>query len=206
MNNISTTKVSPIFGAIRISGTKEKPMFCLSDVCRALDIKNSRDLKTRLYHDGVVLTDGVSETTNQYGVTTSQKVQLTYINEANFYKCVFMSHLPLQRYTEQELFVVKPDYRKGKDGELIQVFTTKITGKNRSKVGIDVVEKIISLKEVDQEFLTNKTILAYLGGVSKEYIKDLRESGVLPYYKVRNTIFYKVSDVRKMVEKNRIIC
>lgn len=81
-----------------------------------------------------------------------------------------------------------------------------MSGKNRSKVGIDVVEKIISLKEVDQEFLTNKTILAYLGGVSKEYIKDLRESGVLPYYKVRNTIFYKVSDVRKMVEKNRIIC
>lgn len=54
-------------------------------------------------------------------------------------------------------------------------------GKNRSKVGIDVVEKIISLKEVDQEFLTNKTILAYLGGVSKEYIKDLREAGILPY-------------------------
>ena len=79
-------------------------------------------------------------------------------------------------------------------------------GKNRSNVCIDVVEKIISLKEVDQEFLTNKTILAYLGGVSKEYIKDLRESGVLHYYKVRNTIFYKVSDVRKMVEKNKIIC
>ena len=253
MNDICKTMVSPIFGAIRISGTKEKPMFCLSDVCRALDIKNSRDCKTRLYQDGVVLTDGVSETTNQYGVTTSQKVQLTYINEANFYKCVFMSrksnaeefqkwvfdevlpsirkdggymvakdneseedlmaralvvaqatlkrreerikqleqkskddepytvfgramtiakegcllgefakiltqngikigqnnlfrwmrdnnylcktgekwNLPLQRYTEQELFVVKPDYRKGKDGELIQVFTTKITGKGQ---------------------------------------------------------------------------
>ena len=40
-------------------------------------------------------------------------------------------NLPLQRYTEQELFVVKPDYRKGKDGELIQVFTTKITGKGQ---------------------------------------------------------------------------
>ena len=80
-----------------------------------------------------------------------------------------------------------------------------MTGKNRSKVGIDVVEKIISLKEVDQEFLTNKTILAYLGGVSNEYIKDLREAGILPYYTVRNTVFYKVSDVRKMIEKNRII-
>ena len=77
-------------------------------------------------------------------------------------------------------------------------------GKNRSNVCIDVVEKIISLKEVDQEFLTNKTILSYLGGVSKEYIKDLRESGVLPYYKLRNTIFYKVSDVKKMIERHRV--
>lgn len=78
-----------------------------------------------------------------------------------------------------------------------------MSDKYHSKVGIDVVEKIISLKEVDQEFLTNKTILAYLGGVSKEYIKDLRESGILPYYKVRNTIFYKVSDVKKMIERRR---
>lgn len=78
-------------------------------------------------------------------------------------------------------------------------------GKNRSKVGIDVVEKIISLKEIDQEFLTNKTILAYLGGVSKDFVRDLRETGVLPYYKVRNTILYKVSDVRKMIEKNKVV-
>lgn len=76
--------------------------------------------------------------------------------------------------------------------------------KYHTKVGIDVVEKIISLKEVDQEFLTNKTILAYLGGVSKEYIKDLREAGILPYYKVRNTVFYKVSDVKKMIERHRV--
>lgn len=76
--------------------------------------------------------------------------------------------------------------------------------KYRTKVCIDVIEKVISLKEAEQEFLTNKTILAYLGGVSKEYIKDLRESGVLPYYKVRNTIFYNVSDVKKMIERNMV--
>ena len=79
-----------------------------------------------------------------------------------------------------------------------------MSDKYRTKVGIDVIEKVISLKEAEQEFLTNKTILAYLGGVSKEYIKDLRESGVLPYYKVRNTIFYKVSDVKKMIERHRV--
>ena len=69
--------------------------------------------------------------------------------------------------------------------------------KNKNRIGINVVEKVISLKEQDQEFLTNKTILSYLGGVSKDFVKDLRESGELPYYKIRNIIFYKISDVRK---------
>lgn len=76
--------------------------------------------------------------------------------------------------------------------------------KYRTKVCIYVIEKVISLKEAEQEFLTNKTILAYLGGVSKEFIKYLRETGALPYYKVRNTIFYKVSDVKKMIERHRV--
>lgn len=76
--------------------------------------------------------------------------------------------------------------------------------KYRTKVCIDVIEKVISLKEAEQEFLTNKTILVYLGGVSKEFIKDLRETGALPYYKVRNTIFYKVSDVKEMIDRHRV--
>ena len=81
----------------------------------------------------------------------------------------------------------------------------ELTGKYHTKVGIDVVQKVISLKEQEQEFLTNKTILTYLGGVSKDFVKDLRESGLLPYYKVRNTILYKITDVRRLVEKNRVV-
>lgn len=73
------------------------------------------------------------------------------------------------------------------------------------KLGINVVEKVLTMKEVDQEFLTNKSILAYLGGVSKDFVKNLRESGQLHFYKVNNTIFYKVSDVRRLIEKNKVI-
>lgn len=79
-----------------------------------------------------------------------------------------------------------------------------MSDKYRTKVGIDIVEKVITMKEIDQEFLTNKTILAYLGGVSRDFIRNLRETGVLPFYKVRNTIFYKVSDVKKMIERHRV--
>ena len=77
--------------------------------------------------------------------------------------------------------------------------------KYKTRVGINVIEKVISQKEQDQEFLTNKIILSYLGGVSRDFIRNLRESGeLLYYYKIRNTIFYKISDVRKMMEKHRI--
>ncbi len=77
--------------------------------------------------------------------------------------------------------------------------------KYHTKVGIDVVQKVISLREQGQEFLTNKSILAYLGGVSKDFVEELRKSGELPYYKVRNTILYKVADVRRLIERNRIV-
>ncbi len=62
----------------------------------------------------------------------------------------------------------------------------------------------MTIKEQPQEYLTNKSIITYLGGVSKDFIKELRETGELPYCKVRNTIFYKVSDVRRLIERNRI--
>ena len=73
------------------------------------------------------------------------------------------------------------------------------------KLGINVVEKVLTMKEIDQEFLTNKSILAYLGGVSKDFVKNLRESGQLHFYKVNNTIFYKVSDVRRLIESNKVV-
>lgn len=77
--------------------------------------------------------------------------------------------------------------------------------KCHTDVSIDVVgKKTITLREQGQEFLTNKSILSYLGGVSKDFVQDLRESGLLPYYKVRNTIFYKIADVRKMMERNKV--
>ena len=82
------------FGEVRVAGTSENPLFCLVDVCRVLEIKNPRDCKPRLKPEGVVLTDGVSKTTNQYGITTEQEVTLTFINEQNLYKVIMRSDKP----------------------------------------------------------------------------------------------------------------
>lgn len=82
------------FGQIRTAGTSENPLFCLSDICRVLGIKNVSDCKSRLKQDGIVQTEGVSETTNQYGVTSEQSVTLTFINEQNLYKLIMRSDKP----------------------------------------------------------------------------------------------------------------
>lgn len=82
------------FGEVRVAGTSEQPLFCLADICRVLEIRNPSDCKSRLDQRGVVLTEGVSKTTNQYGVTTEQKVMLTFISEKNLYKVIMRSDKP----------------------------------------------------------------------------------------------------------------
>lgn len=42
---------NPIFGQIRMVMVDDEPMFCLVDVCRALDIKNATDVAKRLDED-----------------------------------------------------------------------------------------------------------------------------------------------------------
>lgn len=78
------------FGEVRVAGTSEKPMFCLTDICRVLEIKNVSDCKSRLDQGGIVLTD--TPTKNQYGAEVVQ--QLVYINEKNLYKVIMRSDKP----------------------------------------------------------------------------------------------------------------
>ena len=76
------------FGQLRINVDADgDPWFCLVDVCKALDLSNPRDTKRRLQTRGVCTTD--TPTYNQYGAMVMQ--QLNFINEPNFYKCIFQS-------------------------------------------------------------------------------------------------------------------
>ena len=74
---------NPVFGEIRVAGTADKPMFCLTDVCKSLDIKNVSDCKSRLNQRGVVITDTID--------ALGRKQPTTFINEGNLYKCIFQS-------------------------------------------------------------------------------------------------------------------
>ena len=77
--------------------------------------------------------------------------------------------------------------------------------KCRASLNINVVEKVLSLKEQEQEFLTSKSLAVFLGGVSKAFIKHLREPGRLPLNRLRHPFLYKVKDVMRLIENNRIM-
>ena len=73
------------FGNIRTAGTPDNPMFCLVDVCRVLEINQTKNAKSRLNQRGVTLIPTL---------TAGGKQQLLYINEANLYRLIMRSDKP----------------------------------------------------------------------------------------------------------------
>ena len=76
------------FGKLRVIEKDGKVWFCLVDVCRALGIKNPRDVKKRLDFGGVDTIDVSTLSKNQYGEFTRTQI-MTFINEPNLYRCIF---------------------------------------------------------------------------------------------------------------------
>lgn len=60
------------------------------------------------------------------------------------------------------------------------------------------------VNSVDKIWLSNAEAQKYLG-MSADYMRDLRVDGQLHFYKLRGAIFYKKSDIDKLMERNRVI-
>lgn len=93
------------FGEVRTVLINDEPYFSLSDVCKVLEIKNSRDAKTRLNLNGVGSTDIIDN--------MGRHQQMDFINEANLYKLVFQSRKPeAQKFADWVTEEVLPSIRK----------------------------------------------------------------------------------------------
>lgn len=92
------------FGAVRVSGTSENPLFCLADICKAVDIANSRNVKNRLDEDDVHLVDTP---------TTGGMQSMVYVSEAGMYDAVLKSDRPKARpFSRWITHEVLPSIRK----------------------------------------------------------------------------------------------
>lgn len=102
------------FGEIRTITKDDEPMFCLADVCKALEISNVSQLKTRLKEDGVITNEvGVQTGVKADGTPAIQKVRMNFINESNLYKTIFQSRKEnAERFTDWVTSEVLPSIRK----------------------------------------------------------------------------------------------
>lgn len=93
------------FGEIRTITKDNEPMFCLADVCKALEITHVTDVKKRMKKDGV----GTAEVIDSMG----RKQKATFINESNLYKVIFQSRKPsAEKFTDWVTEEVIPSIRK----------------------------------------------------------------------------------------------
>jgi prophage antirepressor-like protein len=93
------------FGEIRTITKDNEPMFCLADVCKALELEQVSRVKARLKTDGVT----TSKVTDRLG----REQEATFINESNLYKTIFQSRKEsAERFTDWVTSEVLPSIRK----------------------------------------------------------------------------------------------
>ena len=133
------------FGEIRTVMKDGQPMFCLSDVCKALEISNVGNVKQRLSEKGIHTADTL---------TNGGMQKMIFINEANLYKTIFQSRKEsAERFTDWVTTEVLPSIRKtgayGKPMTTAQKIQLLAQGNDELNERVDKVEAKIYTLEND---------------------------------------------------------
>ena len=109
MNEIEIFK-DERFGEVRVVGTSEEPLFCLADVCKALDLQNPSQVKARLDEEDVQLIDLHTLNLNE-GIIGNTLTN--FVTESGLYNVIMRSESskakPFRKWVTKE---VLPSIRK----------------------------------------------------------------------------------------------
>ena len=153
------------FGQIRTAMINDEPYFMLADVCRVLEIKNSRDVLNRLSQKGVAITDTL---------TNGGKQQATFINESNKYKLAFTSRKKeAERFTDWVTGEILPTLRK--TGTYSMQKTNPLEA--LQQIGQSINKTIEALVEQDRRMKNIETVTR----VQNDRIGDMEKKVQLVY-------------------------
>ena len=102
------------FGELRVLTFNGKEYFPAIQCAKILGYKNPYDaIRKHCTSDGCVICEGVSNTTNQYGVISQQITETKYISEGNLYRLIIRSKLSEAEKFERWVFdEYLPELRK----------------------------------------------------------------------------------------------
>lgn len=161
------------FGEVRTVAIDGEPMFCLADICKALELSQPSKVKERLNQKGV---NSIPTLTN--GGTQN----LLYVNESNLYKTIFQSRKEsAERFTDWVTSEVLPSIRKtgqyqmpnlSKEMQAIVLLDTRTV---KMEKRLDKLEFDIPLYGSEADELSNhvkRKGVSILGGKNSEAYKD----------------------------------
>lgn len=161
------------FGEVRTATIDGEPMFCLADICKALELSQPSKVKERLNQKGV---NSIPTLTN--GGTQN----LLYVNESNLYKTIFQSRKEsAERFTDWVTSEVLPSIRKtgqyqmpnlSKEMQAIVLLDTRTV---KMEKRLDKLEFDIPLYGSEADELSNhvkRKGVSILGGKNSEAYRD----------------------------------
>lgn len=140
------------FGEIRTAGTWDNPLFCLADVCKALEIGNPSDVKNRL-EKGVVTIETLQ--------TAGGMQKLTFINEDGLYDVVLDSRKPeAKKFRKWITSEVLPSIRKTGEYKIDDA-------EPKAPLRIsDVAQDVVSAAKIFEEYFGLKQGIAFVYSVA----------------------------------------
>lgn len=139
-NSISIYKFNQ--NQVRTQVSNDKPYFCLADVCKALNLKNSKD---RDFKNGVE---------SFYLIDSLGRQQIAkFINEPNLYRLIFRSNKPqAQAFADWVYSEVLPSIRKtGAYGAPAPVDMKAIGGMVKRCAAVAIRDELEALYQVKAE-------------------------------------------------------
>lgn len=154
------------FGEIRTIAKDNEPMFCLADVCKALELEQVSRVKARLKTDGV--------TTSKVIDRLGREQEATFINESNLYKTIFQSRKEsAERFTEWVTSEVLPSIRK--TGSYSKPLTTSEQIRLLAQGNTELTERV---DKVEDKITSIEEETSLYGCEIEEVQKHVRKKGI----------------------------
>lgn len=153
------------FGEIRTITKDDEPMFCLADVCKALELTQPSKVKERLNPKGV---------NSIPTLTKGGEQKLLYINESNLYKAIFQSRKEsAERFTEWVTGEVLPSIRK--TGSYSKPLTTSEQIRLLAQGNTELTERV---DKVEDKITSIEEETPLYGCEIEEVQKHVRKKGI----------------------------
>lgn len=174
------------FGEIRTVIIDGEPWFCMTDICKALEISNTSQAKTRLNADGVI--------TNEVIDSIGRKQNANFVNEPNMYKLIFQSRKEsAERFTDWVTSEVLPTIRK--TGSYQKPMTIAEQIQLLAQGNVELEEKIEAVNDDLQEFKKDMPLLA----LECQKITKAKNQKVVPMLGGKDAPAYKDNSLRQLV-------